>query len=670
MHVPIFLIKPYIAGCMKFKLVIAAILLSVINACNYRPVNPALWTFGNPERRFQKVLDYYSDPEDSLKLRAAEFLIENMGEHFYYQARNQEEIDTLFRNMANQISLPELSDKKLHEILRRELINIAVSKSISNGIIEKPEYKKRSDIKTISPEFLIENIEYAFKAWNLPWARNYSFDEFCRYILPYRYGNEPPGPWRRIIYERYNWLADSVENTKDPLMVASYYNKQFNNILSFSKKTNDLGFKLKVTNQFEAMVYRNCIEQAGFGVCMLRAIGIPATVVSIPKWGHVNYGHELTGMLDAENTWHYFNFAESGPETDLEFAPPKMFFKRFDKMNRFYPVLEDASEKLIKVVDLEVEIFDSDVEEVYLCVFGNLEWSPICKGRISESKAIFENVGCKKRMYLAAEKSNDKLIPVSRAFSTDSIGRIAYFKPDYSKTYTASLSRKWPYWTYVDRITDLIGGEFSVSENRDFTNKQSIYNIEDTLNYCNNILKCKEGKAKFFRYDFPQFKDSVFDGPAEISFYTSQNNTLKKINGKYFGASQFSGEHVELMTDNDILTYAEVWDYKEDLDLETGKLVLRKDNRPLWIAMELDSAVTVTHVGICPRNDKNGIYAGMHYELFYWDDNWESLGVKMATGDSISFDGIPENAVLWLRNLDEGKEERIFTLEEGEQIWW
>jgi hypothetical protein len=124
------------------------------------------------------------------------------------------------------------------------------------------------------------------------------------------------------------------------------------------------------------------------------------------------------------------------------------------------------------------------------------------------------------------------------------------------------------------------------------------------------------------------------------------------------------------MTDNDVLTYTEVWDYKEDLNLETGRSILRKYNQPIWIGMELDSATTVTHVGICPRNDKNGIYEGMEYELFYWDDDWISLGKKVATTDKIRFDEIPENAVLWLRNLDEAEEERIFTLKDGKQVWW
>jgi hypothetical protein len=61
----------------------------------------------------------------------------------------------------------------------------------------------------------------------------------------------------------------------------------------------------------------------------------------------------------------------------------------------------------------------------------------------------------------------------------------------------------------------------------------------------------------------------------------------------------------------------------------------------------------------------------MNYELLYFDKNkWVSLGMKTATVCSISYDDVPRNALLWLRNLTEGKEERIFTYEEGKQVWW
>lgn len=39
-------------------------------------------------------------------------------------------------------------------------------------------------------------------------------------------------------------------------------------------------------------------------------------------------------------------------------------------------------------------------------------------------------------------------------------------------------------------------------------------------------------------------------------------------------------------------------------------------------------------------------------------------------GQSGRLDNVPTNALLLLRNHTKGKEERIFTYENGEQVWW
>ena len=631
----------------------------------YIALHPALWPIGKNIREFKKVYEYYSKPEDSLKLRAAVFLIENMDQHFFFEPKNEAETDKYFRDISIPISIDSFSNPDTYWWLRDELFNEAISKALSDGSLPKTNYRVRSDIKTIKAEFLIENIEYAFKAWNFPWARSYTFEDFCRYILPYRYGREAPGSWRKTICEKYNWIADSIQNPNDPMEAANIINEQFQYELSMADKLAKTGFKLKITNQLDANVYSNCQELAGLGVCVLRALGISATVVSIPAWGYKAWGHQLTGFLDSNNKWHYFDFGESGPEVDLKLGAPKMYLRQFDKMENFRPVLEDASARLMKVVDAEVELFNNVDDDIYLCVFGDLKWKPVCKERARNSKIIFKNLGQKKTMYLAAIKSGRKLKAASNTFTVDSLGKVNYFKPNESKTISAAMNRK-----YMQRRTSLIGGAFYLASSNNFENSELLYEIKDTLDYNDNIFKSIERKGKFFRYNFPQLSNSNLDGPAEVSFYTTINGILKKIEGKYYGSPQLSQKHINLMTDNDILTYVEVWDCQKDLEIETSKFILRKYKEPIWIGLEADSTVTVTHVGICPRNDKNGIYAGMHYELFYWNNKWKSLGVNVATTDSIRFDGIPENAVLWLRNLDEGKEERIFTLKDGEQVWW
>jgi hypothetical protein len=46
------------------------------------------------------------------------------------------------------------------------------------------------------------------------------------------------------------------------------------------------------------------------------------------------------------------------------------------------------------------------------------------------------------------------------------------------------------------------------------------------------------------------------------------------------------------------------------------------------------------------------------------------MGKQTATDIELSFTGVPDNALLWLRCLTRGIEERIFTYKDGEQIWW
>ena len=651
---------------MRLKLTVLFTVVVLFASCDYKSLHPAFWTIGKNKKEFKKVRDYYSAPEDSLKLRAAEYLIQNMKGHYYFVSKNEDGYDEFFRSVDSQISFPFEEGTHLYKYFKGELTKKAITKGFSDGSFKEPKYRIRSDLNTIKSELLIENIEYAFKAWRFPWAQNYSFDEFCRYILPYRYGNEPLESWRKTFFEEFKWVKDSVENPYNSIEVASLVQKQIKKVLT---KTNPKGIKLSLLNQLDAKIFETCHTQNGFSIGILRSIGIPATLATCVIRGNKNSGHEMTAMLDSEKVWHIFDFGALGSKENRLF--PKIFFKNFDNMEGHKLVLEDMSEKVMDVMDIKVEVNVKENDEIYLCVFGDREWFPLCKGENLKTEVLFENVGRVKNMYLAAIKSRGSLKPVTKAFSVDTYGNIFYYEPVDSESGSHFLTRKYPFFgKNKRRVNALIGGEFSVSDNRNFFNKMQLYKIDTILNYYNTIVKCTEQKGKYFRYDFPQSLNSSFDGPAEISFYTNIDGVLQKIDGEYFGSSQLSEEHIEIMTDNDILSYVEIWDCQEDLEIDTRKKVLRKDKQPVWIGMETDSAVSVTHVGICPRNDKNGIYKGMNYELFYWDDAWISLGEKVATGDSITFDNIPENAVLWLRNLDEGKEERIFTMKDGKQVWW
>ena len=89
------------------------------------------------------------------------------------------------------------------------------------------------------------------------------------------------------------------------------------------------------------------------------------------------------------------------------------------------------------------------------------------------------------------------------------------------------------------------------------------------------------------------------------------------------------------------------------------------------VGVEFEKPVSVYVLKYITKNDKNGIYPGHLYELFYFNrGKWESLGRKVATADYIEYDNVPSGALYWLRNHTEGKEERPFTVNNGRVRFW
>jgi hypothetical protein len=62
--------------------------------------------------------------------------------------------------------------------------------------------------------------------------------------------------------------------------------------------------------------------------------------------------------------------------------------------------------------------------------------------------------------------------------------------------------------------------------------------------------------------------------------------------------------------------------------------------------------------------------SGQEYELFYWSDGWKSSGKLTASDKPLTFDNVPSGALYWLVADGSDEEERIFTIENGNQVWW
>ena len=154
----------------------------------------ALQAAGSNRHELEQVLyRYSSDPADSLKYRAAVFLIENMPGHSYYEGEQLDrylEYYPVLRTMMQAGKAPQAA---------------ADSITCKYGIFDQSKLKLLYDVATVDSAYLCNNIEWAFKVWHeQPWGKNIPFEDFCEYLLPYRVGNETLPEWRDKYYKKYN----------------------------------------------------------------------------------------------------------------------------------------------------------------------------------------------------------------------------------------------------------------------------------------------------------------------------------------------------------------------------------------------------------------------------------------------------------------------------------
>ena len=162
---------------------------------------------------------------------------------------------------------------------------------------------KISDL-TISPEFLIENIDWAFKVREeQPWSKNVSWEDFCEYILPYRIKDECLKSWREKLYNKYNPMLDDIRDlpeAEDPLFVSRVLIDSISR--EESRFSSLLGYGPHIGPDVVDWVSGNCRELTDRLIYIFRALGLPCGCDYMPLRGDLNVAHYWNFVLDKEGT--------------------------------------------------------------------------------------------------------------------------------------------------------------------------------------------------------------------------------------------------------------------------------------------------------------------------------------------------------------------------------
>lgn len=614
------------------------------------------------------VLDRYKN--DSLKLKAAIFLIENLPYHYSYEGQAVDNYHRLYELHCTGKYTPE---KVLDSIS-----SIYGNFNYKNAIIKQ-------DIQ-IKSEYLIDNIEWSFKVWKeQPWGKNIAFENFCEYILPYRIGDEKLIPWRKKIYEQFNPVLDSIRSlpqAEDPLFVAEFMlkhlKKRFPFYFSYIFQGPHVG--PDIVNWYSGY----CRESTDILIYVFRALGIPCGRDFIFVRGDDNTGHEWNFVLDKDGNSHYCSITYDSDKPE----PVNIYWWSKGKTNRQtfsvnrkivdeigidpvkihplfqYPKFKDVTHLYAGERGYPISIHQEKLYRnlpkntpVYLCSSSWQDWIPldcICYKNKKDSITFQKAEGGV--VFRLATFENNMMKPLTDPFLLNrETGNIRYFGSEGENEQIVILHKFNLHWTYP---WDMVGGVFEGSTDANFTTKDTLFVISNRPQRKWNILEIKNKNVyRYLRYVSPP-KGSC--NIAEVAFYSDYNDTIP-IKGKPIGTRN-PKELEETHNFNNVF----------DGDTKTSFTYHKPDSG--WIGLKLKQPEKIRKIIYTARNRDNFINEGEIYELFYdRKGEWISVGKIEAVSDSLVYN-VPKGALLYLRNHTQGKDERIFEYNERfyniEQIFW
>lgn len=641
----------------------------------------ALTFAGENREELEKVLSHYTD--DSLKLAAARFLIMNMPGHAGYSPAI---IPILQPVYDKHIAISEKYDWKRPDGWRSEIKNLWNEESVK---INLNKYPDKPDIQTIKADWLIKEIDLAFKAWKEnAYSKDAPFEVFCKHILPYRFSDKfCPDNNREIFYNRHHGIFSHAG--KDFRVITDSLHFTYDSIM------NSVGYaaSMPICNiaSYERIKRATCDIQTQFNAHMMSALGMPVTIDFVPMWGNRTEGHSWNTLIVDGKTYPFEPFCDkdrwkydilyNNHSFDLnagKFRLPKVFRKSFeyhlngpiaDKNERRNNIpnlfknlwMKDVSSQYFQTTDVTIDITEKIPENTgycYLCVYNaqNMTWNPVQWGKINRKKVTFKGMG-RDIAYLPAFFQDGTVMPAAPVFILDEEGNCKQLKHNPHEKETIIVNTTTPISTHF--IPMLAGAHWTGCNNGGSEERRdTLYTLTDSIDTSYNYIELQTSKKyRQIHLTLPQ----KYIALNEITFYKKQDGKLKPVTDVKVTANISNDSIKELYRITDGLS-------------GTGFLgSFNSKNSKDWdILFDLGKETDIHSISIVP---KSGIQVNNNqdFTLYYWDNDWIQDKTVKGNQESLIFENIPSDALYLIKSSKMESSyyaERIFTYKNGRVYWW
>lgn len=412
---PDLFLKRFIFFILSFPLITA-----YAQQSNYYPEEVAvnLNQAGVNKKELEKAINYFKKSANPLKLKAAYFLIANMDIHLSFNSFWVDSLGNQLKSQFNELDYPDYE---------MAIKGLADYKKKWPGCYNKKVIEK--DLQTITGDFLIENINLAFEAWEKTHYK-ISFDDFCEYILPYRIGTEPLQRWRSVYQKQYSWLTDSLKQIglEPTLSYLAVETKEISWSNTFGRESNQLLPRLGAL-QLLLRKKGECPDMIAFTNFKLRSQGIPASFNMISHWATTANRHFVGDVFKENMEPIKFDATAVNPINGKLFREPakvlrETFSKQKDALSNFEEIVNippnflrnknyiDVTREYWEVGDIKCDLnaTDRDAKTAYICVYNDGTWHPTWWGKIVDNQVVFKYM-CKGAVFLPAYYKNGILQP-------------------------------------------------------------------------------------------------------------------------------------------------------------------------------------------------------------------------------------------------------------------
>ncbi len=569
------------------------------------------------------IRHYENEP---LKKKAAEAMIAQMESNYHYVGAGVDSIRAVLRETY-------IKDGYLEPFRRAGWMN----RSYQDGS------EKMNDADVIDAAYIIENIDLAFDVWQgSPWGKHYSFEDFCKYILPYKTGNERPDHWRKAFYRTYAPILDSLYSGSDVAAAVDSIQHYLSHNCAFLYN-NDFSFPHLGGEFLIECPIGACREETDYLTYLLRSLGVAASSDRYLYSPDSFLGHSWNVFLDTTGLFIPTEIMRTGVTRNWQNrrTKGKVYRGTQDVTAQYYP----SNHVIVPSVAI-----GRGLGKGFISVFSMTGWIPIgMYDRSLTGKACIDNIQTG-QIYQPLDGRTKR--PSGYPFFINEDNSVSPLIPDGADLQTVRLTRKHPltqYWVTMSRSMDGIRIDLS-RDGKDWHEA----GVSDTDSLCSrdrHLTVFSEMKYNYVRFTPPE--DVRFNA-AEIKVY-SDTECLKPIALEpYDVPSPMNG----------------LPDFSADKALDGKNLTRYESSKPgASCTFRLEHCDKIGCIVYTPRNDDNYVSPGDEYELCYQNgtEGWKSLGVKRAESDTLVFEGVPSGALLWLHDRTKGVEEQVFRWIGGRQ---